>query len=284
MKLRLAFIGTSTVAVLLAATSPHAHAATLGPTWTYAPDAIGDGSVGVIYDIRGIAMSVQDNRVLVALTGGMSLAGDLTVSQARGGNINWGDLFFNFSGGSFSSVQSNLYGVRFSKANDTTVATGVYSKVTTTSVSEVNVGYSSLNQYYNSGFESPNTLGTALATRSAATNYFGSNSQIQTSIAAGTRIGDVALLTAADLGAKGLDFGSAAGGQTFGFSFAQSLLPSGSFLANIFLECGNDGIAIAADTPAAAVPEPTTLAGTAIGIATLLGLKRRCPQKAKAVG
>lgn len=287
MKLANSFIGTGTAAMLLAAAAiaQPATAGTLGPAWTYAADAVGDGSGGSGYDIKGIAMSAQGDQIFVALTGGMSLAGDATYSQARGGNINWGDLFFNFSGSNFNTAQGSLFGVRFASGNDTSVATGIYSNVTTTSVAEANVGYSSLNHYYNSGYDAANTQGEALATRTAVTDYFGGDGQIQNSIGSGTKLGDIALLTAAELSAKGLNFGNVAGSQTFGFSFAQSLLPSGSFLANVFLECGNDGVAFAANQSAAAVPEPTTMAGTAIGIAALAGLKRRRQQKAaKAVG
>ncbi|EKQ67531.1 hypothetical protein OsccyDRAFT_3810 [Leptolyngbyaceae cyanobacterium JSC-12] len=250
--------------------SESATAQSLGAGWTYQYDAVGDGSGGNQYDIRGMAMSIQGNRLFVALTGGTPLAG-VKENGVTNGTISWGDLFFNFSGKNFRDAASSgqLFGVRFAASNDSAVGLGVYSNVKTTSVTSQNMGYSSLESYYNAGFDRANTQGTAIATRQAAYDYYGRGS-IQTSIASGVKLGDVAILMGADLSKLGLNFGDKAGSNTFGFSFDRSLLPEGSFLANVFLECGNDAIAF----KASAVPEPTTMAGAAIGAAALAGMKR----------
>ncbi|MGC8714080.1 MAG: XDD3 family exosortase-dependent surface protein [Leptodesmis sp.] len=162
-----------------------------------------------------------------------------------------------------------MFAVRFAASNDSPVALGLYSGVQTQSVALQNLGYSSLQQYYNAGFNKNQTQGSALATKDAAFNYYGTGS-IQTSIASGTKIGDVNLLTAQALSAMGLNFGANMGSQTFGFSIDKSLLPSSSFLANIYMECGNDGMAYSAS----ATPEPMTMGGAALGIAAIGGLKR----------
>ncbi|MBW4520376.1 MAG: PEP-CTERM sorting domain-containing protein [Scytolyngbya sp. HA4215-MV1] len=237
-----------------------ANATSLNSGWTYSIDAANDGSGGNGFEIKGIAMSIQNDQIVVALTGGMPVTGT-AYSHALDGIISWGDLFLNFTGNSFNAAQGSLFGIHFGSNTNSSLAAGVYSNVKTTSVATINSGYSSLQQYYNAGYGKANSVGAALPTQTAALNYFGGGS-IQTSIASGTKIGNITPLLASNLTAAGLNFGSAQGTQTFGFSFSKSLLPQGSFLSNLFLECGNDGVAIAASTQS--VPEPTTMAGLAL--------------------
>lgn len=179
-------------------------------------------------------------------------------------------MFFNFSGKKFNEAAAGqLFGVRFASSNDSAVGLGVYSGVKTTSVTSTNSGYSSLESYYNAGFDKANTQGTAIATKQQAYDYYGKGS-IQNSIASGTKVGDIAMLMGADLSQLGLNFGNKAGSHTFGFSFDKSAIASGDFLANVLLECGNDAVAFNASAP----PEPATMAGTALGVAAFGGLKR----------
>jgi hypothetical protein len=242
----------------------------LGASWNYQYDAEGDGSGGTAYDIRAMAMTIRDNKLFVAINGGTSLAG-VQESRAADGIISWGDLFFNFSGKNFNEAVAagEMFGVRFAASNNSPVALGLYSGVQTQSVALQNYGYGSLQQYYEAGYYRDQTEGSALPTKEAAFNYYGTGS-IQNSIASGTKIGDVNLLTEQDLSAMGLNFGGNMGSQTFGFSIDTSLLPIGSFLANISMECGNDGMTYSAST----VPEPMTMGGAALGIAAIGGLKR----------
>ncbi|GAB4339931.1 MAG: hypothetical protein OHK0047_31010 [Leptolyngbyaceae cyanobacterium] len=253
-----------------AAPAQTANVPELGASWNYQYDAKGDGSGGTAYDIRAMAMTIRDNKLFVAINGGASLAG-VQENGAANGTVSWGDLFFNFSGKKFNDAVAagEMFAVRFAASNDSPVALGLYSGVQTQSVALQNLGYSSLQQYYNAGFNKNQTQGSALATKDAAFNYYGTGS-IQTSIASGTKIGDVNLLTAQALSAMGLNFGANMGSQTFGFSIDKSLLPSSSFLANIYMECGNDGMAYSAS----AAPEPMTMGGAALGIAAIGGLKR----------
>jgi hypothetical protein len=253
-----------------AAPAQTANVPELGASWNYQYDAKGDGSGGTAYDIRAMAMTIRDNKLFVAINGGASLAG-VKENGAANGTVSWGDLFFNFSGKNFNEAVAagEMFAVRFAASNDSPVALGLYSGVQTQSVALQNLGYSSLQQYYNAGFNKDQTQGSALATKEAAFNYYGTGS-IQNSIASGTKIGDVNLLTEQDLSAMGLNFGGNMGSQTFGFSIDTSLLPIGSFLANINMECGNDGMAYSAS----AAPEPMTMGGAALGIAAIGGLKR----------
>lgn len=271
-------LGSAAILSTVSTYTQAAHAFQLsGPV--YGIDAVGDGSGGSVFDIRGIAMTTRGNDVIVALTGGMDINGT-AYSGAADGNIGWGDLFFNFTGKNFNDAQGSLFGIRFASTNDSKVSAGVYSGVRAVSVTGENSGYSSLNQYYNNGFEKTNTQGSALATKEAAYNYYGQNGPIQNVISTGNRIGDVSSVSLADLSAAGLNFGNNAGSQTFGFKFDRSLLPDGNFLANVFMECGNDGVAIAGNS--AAVPEPTTMAGIALAGAGLSAMRRRRSKASKA--
>lgn len=270
-------VGSVAALGLIAASSDRANAQSLNSGWNYQYDAIGDGSGGSQYDIKGMAMSVRGDKLFVALTGGTPLTG-VKDNGALGGTIGWGDLFFNFSGKNFNDAATagQLFGVRFAGSNDSKVGLGVYSGVKTTSVALQNDGYKNLDQYYTASggaFNKQNTQGTAIATRAAANSYYGATNSIQNVINSGNKVGDVNLLSAQNLSALGLSFGGAAASDnTFGFSFDRGALPGGSFLANLFLECGNDAIAFSGSS--AAVPEPTTMAGAALGIAAIGRLKR----------
>lgn len=257
----------------------NANAAELGSSWNYQYDAVGDGAPSNAFDIRAMAMTIRDNKLFVAINSGASIDG-VQEDGVTNGTIGWGDLFFNFSGKKFDDAVAagEMFGIRFAASNDSPVALGLYSSVKTQSVTLQNAGFTSLQQYFDYGWGKAHTQGSALATRDATYNYFGTGS-MQTSIASGTKIGDVSLLTAQTLSAMGLNFGGNMGSQTFGFSVDKSLLPSSSFLANVYMECGNDGMAYSAS----AAPEPLTMGGTALGIAAIGGLKRmRCRKEESA--
>ena len=93
-------------------------------------------------------------------------------------------------------------------------------------------------------------------------------------IASGNRVGDIELLDDAALTASGLDFGSfdAAGPETFGFKFDRDLLPDASFIASVFLECANDGIALMGEKQK--VPEPASVLGLVMVGGMLAGSRR----------
>ncbi len=278
-------VGSIAALSMIAALGDRAEAQSINNGWSYQYDAVGDGSGGSQYDIKGMAMSVQGDKLLVALTGGTPLSG-VKDNAALNGTIGWGDLFFNFSGKSFNNAATSgqLLGVRFASSNDSKVGLGVYSGVKTTSVALQNSGYKNLDQYYTTSggkFNKQNTQGTAIATRDAANSYYGATGSIQNVIASGNKVSEVNLLSAQNLSSLGLSFGGGAvNDNIFGFSFDRGALPGGSFLANLFLECGNDGVAFSGSSEAA--PEPTTMAGAALGIAAIGGLKRARRRKSAA--
>ncbi|TVU53038.1 MAG: PEP-CTERM sorting domain-containing protein [Arthrospira sp. PLM2.Bin9] len=265
---------------MIAATATTATAGQFHNGWNYAIDAIGDGSGGAKYDIYGMATMQTSDTIWVALTGGTPLAG-VNTRGARSGVIGWGDLFFNFTGDDFLTASQNnaLFGVRFAETNDSGASQlGVYSDVSAKSVTSINNGYNSLQHYYNSGYYRENTMGTDIATRQEAYDYFGQRTSIDNVIASGNLVGGINMHSQQELLNAGLDFANfnRAGTHTFGFSFDKSLIGSGDYLASLFLECGNDGVALAG----ASVPEPGTLAGLALLGVTFMGSKVRKGQKA----
>jgi len=263
---------------LISATGGAAQAGQLYNNWNYSIDASGDGSGGRTMDIRGMATMETSDSIWVALTGGTPLEGVYN-RRAADDNIGWGDLFFNFTGDNFQTANQNnaLFGVRFAGTNDSGAATtGVYAGVGATSVTSSNAGYNSLQHYYNSGYNRTNTMGTDIATRNQAYSYFGQTTPVRNVISSGERVGDIAMQDQSALTAAGLDFGNfgASGDYTFGFSFDKSLIASGDYMASLFLECANDGVALAGHATES-VPEPATAAGLAFLGLTFLGGKLR---------
>jgi hypothetical protein len=261
-----------------------ATAATLSNGWNYAIDSFSDGVTGVQigggeFEFYGIAVKETSDTAFVAINSNLSLAG-YADSAAQRGNINYGDLFFNFSGQNFNTANANgsLFGIRFAEGNDSGVTTtGVYSNVTAKNVTQTNEGFSNLSQY-NARVQSAG--GTpSMGDLSATDPYFEQNGPVLNSIATGTKVGEINSLTPAALSALGLNFGqfNAVGSQTIGFSFNKSSMPSGQYIANLFAECANDAIAIKGSfekASAEAIPEPSTIFGTLVGL-SILAAKRK---------
>lgn len=247
--------------------------------WNYGIDSFTDGSGGEAYNIRGIAIKETSENIFVALTGGTPLTG-VTDNSAADKNIGWGDLFLNFTNKNFTTASNerSLFGVRFAGTNDSqVVTTGLYGNVKGASVTGVNHGYSSLKQYYDYGWDRANTQGTELATKAAAYSYFGQGTILNVIDSGANKLGGIQSLSAAALTGQGLDFGffNAKGSQTLGFSLnkADLGLADGNYdyMANLFLECGNDGVALAGGV---SVPEPGGWS---------YGFKHRSPRSLEAI-
>jgi len=278
-------MGSAILSLGIMTAAQQAQAGQLYNNWNYGIDSFTDGSGGESFNIKGMAIKQTNDSIYVALTGGTPLGG-VAWNGALNNNISYGDLFLNFSGQNFQNAQTNnkLFGIRFAQNNDTPVALGVYKNVQAFSQTTLNSGYGSLVQYY-SGHNSTNTMGTDLSTSQSVYNYLyptsvannptTSNTPILTEIQSGNKIGDITALNSTQLSALGLNFGNfnASGTETFGFKFNRNLLPDGSFVSHLFLECGNDGVALAGNlTP---VPESSTLGALALFGITLYGMKRR---------
>lgn len=267
---------TAAIALLtISVSAKPANAGTLYQGWNYGIDAFGDGSGGSQYDIKGMAIKETSDSIWVALTGGTPLTGN-SQSQVLGGSIGWGDLFFNFSGKDFQTAHNagDLFGVRFAATNDAKVGLGVYQNAKAINVATQNNGYGTLEQYYNSGYNKTNTLGTDITTKSAAYAYL-SKGSVGNVIGSGNKVAEVDILSLAQLQSAGLNFNhfSASSSQTIGFKFNKSSVKSGSYTASLFLECLNDGVAVKGDLHS--VPEPTALSGLGVVMGGMLLSNRR---------
>ncbi|MBD2412563.1 exosortase [Nostoc calcicola FACHB-389] len=271
MKTLKVLLATTAISIsLLSVSNQQANAGQLYDGWNYSIDSFQDGSGGSVFDIKGMAVKDSGDKIYVALTGGMPLGGttdpDDYWNPGHSVHIGWSDLFFNFSGKDFqtASQSGQLFGVRFADYNNS-LATGVYQGVQAKSTTTQHGGYSNLKWYYDWGWGQNNTQGTDLATQQDVYNYYynsnvaqnptWNNTPILNAIGSGTKVGNISMLNDQQLNLAGLNFGnfSASGQYTIGFSFDKALMGEGNYVSNIFLECGNDGIALKGDLKA--VPE-----------------------------
>lgn len=270
---KLALLITSTIFSLGLANA--AQAGTLHQGWDYSLDAFNDGSGGNGYELKGLAMKETAEHLYVAITGGTPLMGN-SYSGAQDGNIGFGDLLFNFTNDNLNTASdnANLFGIRFAATNDSGVAqAGLYGNVTAKAVASVNSGYKSLQQYYNYGWERQNTMGD-LATKQAAYDYVGQTDAVLNVMDSGTLLGGLDFISTQDAANEGFDFANfnAVGTETHTFRVDRSLLPSGNFLASLFVECANDGIALISSLASHGdasqdVPEPSAMLGlVAVGL------------------
>lgn len=241
--------------------------------WNYAIDSFNDGTeystIGnkSAFEFYGLAYRETATSVEFAFNSNLGLGG-WAHRSAKGGNVGYGDLFINFGGGSFAEAEGtdNLYAINFAD-NDSKVDRGLYSNVTSQSLTTQNVGYSSIKQHTNTVARLGGTANHG--DLSAGDSYFDQNKAARTNIKKGDYASSITMLSSFE----GLDFGSfgAMGKYTHGFSVDKSALKMGEFVANFFAECGNDGIAIAGkltgmvetppDTRTQAVPETSPMAG-----------------------
>jgi hypothetical protein len=285
----------STAVLLITSAGLHqepAAAATLNGGWNYAIDSFNDGVTGINvgggeFEFYGIAIKETSDKAYVAINSNLSLAGYADPWADRG-NVNYGDLFFNFSGQNFNTANTNrsLFAIRFAAGNDSGVATtGVYSNVAAKSVTSTNLGFRNLNLYNTRVVAGGGTP--SMGDLAADDPYFQQTGDwtVLNSIAVGTKLGEINFLTPETLSVLGLDFNrfNATGAEIIGFSFDKSAMPSGSYIASFFAECANDGIAIkgsfqpGVDPNVEPVPEPSTVLGTLVGfgVAGLARAKRK---------
>lgn len=306
MKANLAtWFGSAAAALCLVSTvAPQAHAGQMVNGWNYSIQSSGNGSGGAVYDFTGLAIKDTGDSIIVALNTGMSLGG----TSYGGTQIGLGDLFFNFTGKDFATANASgsLFGIHFDPTTNSTVsATGVYSGVTAKSVTASHYGYSSINQYFNAGYGKGSVQGD-LVTKDGARTYYGNGGSgpIYNVVDTGTKVADVTMLTKEILTANGLDFSTlgAKSPQTLGFQFSKAALGAvfGSYVANIFMECGNDGIAVAGTLaanqpptttvptpsvdggPTPAVPEPAEIGGVALAALILGAMKLKASKRSHA--
>lgn len=109
----------------------------------------------------------------------------------------------------------------------------------------------------------------------ATSTYFNTQAAAPTTISSGKFLGAISsMISQTDLDSMGLDFShfGAKGTQTFGFSVSKSLLPEGNFMASLFAECGNDGMALSGNLKD--VPEPSAIVGLLTTVGLVAGARR----------
>lgn len=300
----LALAGCALTAAGMAAAPAYAN------DWDYAIDSFNDGHDGLRsavgansgFEFYGMALKSTADQVFIAINSNLSLYGEYD-SRADDNYIDYGDLFLNFSGKSFEQAEADgdLFGVRFDKWNDTQVGeVGVYRNVTSEDLTASNIGFSSIRSHRNAVQGKQGSADFAdldwRGNGDGYDEYFGKvwkSRNFATSIASGERLGDIEMLSEAQL--TGLDFGQfgAQGKHTFGFSFDRSLLPDegGDFIAHLVAECLNDGMALIGKLPSVntrvdvpdpvqEAPEPALASGLLV-LGSLGVLKRRTQQKAE---
>lgn len=280
---------TSLTLLALGAGALPSQAGTLVGDWNYAIDSFTDGfSFGVVgeqssFEFYGIAVKSTVDKVFVGINSNLALTG-FAHRDALNGSITYGDLFFNFTGFGLDDANGSLFAVKFAEGNDSGVGQlGLYGNVTGQNTAQYNLGYGHLNQHTLDN----NTIDPTMADLSNTDAYFQSgvntNWKASTLIKTGDFLGGINLLGATDLADLGLDFSpfGTKGKYTFGFSFDRNLLPDGDYIAHVFAECLNDGMAIASTLPpvdiptdSEDVPEPTMILGLA-AVAGLVMSQRR---------
>ena len=270
-------------AVALAATAllPQAEGGPLIGGWNYASDSVIDNSGGAVYQYGGLAFRQDGNTAYFAVSSGTPLNG-VSESGATDGRIDHGDLFINFSAHNLDTAAEytdpGVFAVRFASGNDSlngsSSAFGVFGSVTAVSTAAQNVGYSSINAYL-AGHSAVPQMGD-FQTATDVRNYFGGTEPIRANISAGTLLGGISPLTQTQLTGLGLvlsNFPTISPQHVFGFSLNTSALAFGTFTASMFLECGNDGVALNGEiVPGGGgnndpVPEPSSVALLVLGIA-----------------
>lgn len=258
-----------------------AQAGTLHNGWNYSIDSFDDSIAGnavggTKYEIFGTAIQQTDERVTFAINANLPLEGVAGTSAY----VDWGDLFFNFSGTNLDTASANasLIAINFAASNESSASeTGVYINATAKSVASANgLLLNSLGDYNN--WVSQNGSTPRIGDLRASHPYFNSTRNVQNVMSSGTKVGDITFVD--DVSALGLDFGhfGASGLHNIVFHVERSLLPDGSYVYHLGPECDNDvtaGIGTLAAAPPTDVPEPSVgLAMLAMG-SMMVSLRRR---------
>jgi PEP-CTERM motif len=254
-----------------------------GP-WDYAVGGQNNGTGGSVFDYRGIAIKEEGNDIIIALNTNMTLNGSLWRNEV----INYGDLFLNFSGKSFkeASDAGELFGVHFATVGSQSGVqdVGLYKNVKAKNTTRQNYGWHNTTSWSNA-VKGNNSYGDLTSSDSYFAGQQTGQKAILNAIDTGTKIGGLMMMSSGDLAAAGLNFASATGSKgeqaegtvTLGFKITKTAdFKAGNFIANLFAECGNDGLAIKSVLAQGKVPEPATMAGMAlVGGLGLLRRKRR---------
>ena len=266
--------------------------------WNYTIDSFDDGADGnqrgaeSSYEIYGMALKETADQVYIAINSNLNLGGQYA-EGAEDEYIHYGDLFLNLSGADLGDAQGNLFAIQFDAGNDSGVnQVGVYGDVIGTNTAAENSGFDQMTAHRDWANEEYEANGakvkwTASMGDLSYTEYFQQGRHtVSSSIQSGDYLGGITFLNEQQLADAGLNFGAVnsgvAGRHTIGFNFDRSLLPEGDYIAHVFTECINDGLAMLGQLPPVqvpdtddevVVPEPSLLMG--IVLIGGLGLAKR---------
>ncbi|MEH2398260.1 XDD3 family exosortase-dependent surface protein [Nostoc sp.] len=253
--------------------------------WQYAFDSNKDGMNGNYwvgaapgtvnpYDISGMAIKETATSVIVAINGNMKLTGEAE-QGVTGGQIGYGDLFFNMAGKTFDNAMSSgdLFGIHFSSVNASGVQQlGVYSGVQAKTVADNKGGYSVAtygglagggNSYEGQVKTGGGVVGYGDLTSSYFTNNGNDNTFNLNVIDSGKYLNGISFLAQGDVTQQLLTTGYNAnkfnGTQTIAFEFQKSTILKST-------------------------PEPASLTGLGIVGLALAGSKRRKKLISVAIG
>lgn len=230
--------------------------------WQYAVDSSTDGVAGGevggnAYEIYTMGVRETADSIYVAINSNTPYTGNAN-SSAYNGSIALGDLFINLDALSTSfqtaSDARSLYAVRFVENNDSGMPElGIYGNVTAISVTNINSGFPSIQEYnqYVADYGGTPSFGDL----AADTSYFDLNQSLN-EIASGNFLAGITLLSDPDLTDAGYNWEQAPGQYTLGFMFDKSVLPGG-------------------DSELESVPEPGAVAGILLLGATFVFHRRR---------
>jgi hypothetical protein len=224
--------------------------------WMYAKDSFKDATGYPALEIYGLAMKQEGNTIVVAINAGMPTSGWEVPDNLAGphkvvdGNISLSDFVMDFD--------DKKYAVRFAPNNDSALPegeVGLYTQPILMDVTKRNYGHKRLDTYLT--IIGPEAT---MADLKLPNNYFEMKAflELPMSIGTATKVeGDnYQDLTQAQLEAMGLNFAAGLGipanklgPYTYGFSFTKPADMVDRFVAYVFTECSNDGIAIVGELP-----------------------------------
>lgn len=255
--------------------APAADASVFHNNWFYAIDSYTDGYAGgqigasTNFEFYGMAMKQTGNLLNIAINANLPLGG-VAAPGAPSNLISYGDLIFNFSGLNLvdASNASSLMAVRFDGLNDSGVGgNGLYGGVAAKNLSAAHFGFATNAQH---AARATALGGTPSMADLSDTDAYFQNNTLNLIDSGAFKSG----LAAADL--TDLDFANfgANGSETITFAIDINDLPvnpltSGGWVAHLYAECANDGMAFS--TP---IPEPGTVLLLGMGFLGA-GLARR---------
>ena len=197
--------------------------------WQYAYDSQTDGSGGSAdnFNIKGLGLRVTSNELWFVINGNLPVTGfpygDL--------NIGWGDLFIDNSGqATFQGASGigKLLAVHFLDAlisSDSGASQkGLYSNVTAKSVTGINAGYATLQEYEDSVLAGDPTNFPDMADLPYSQTYYIKSSSLN-SLLSGTYLGTITDLTEPDLLGGGFNPGPGFNGlYTIAFKISKNLI------------------------------------------------------------